>query len=85
ILCAKTPPRLRRKPAPAFWLSRTGSLYLAAALFSHSISGLRTQALWPLLVQQLICVESLGCIIHNASACAMRGHWALARRASALL
>mgnify|MGYP001599313408 CR=1 FL=1 len=49
------------------------------------ISALHTQALWPLLVPLFVCIASLGCIIPNASACAMSGQGARAGSASALL
>jgi DHA1 family bicyclomycin/chloramphenicol resistance-like MFS transporter len=37
------------------------------------------------LVPLFVCIASLGCIIPNASACAMNGQWARAGSASALL
>ncbi len=85
ILVAQINARLLRKTGPAFLLSRTVWIYLTAALVLLAISLLRTEALWPLLVPLFICVASLGCIIPNASACAMSGQWARAGSASALL
>ncbi|EKG33722.1 multidrug effflux MFS transporter [Pseudomonas avellanae] len=85
ILVAQINARILRKTGPAFLLSRTVWIYLAAALVLLAITGLRTEALWPLLVPLFICVASLGCIIPNASACAMNGQWARAGSASALL
>ncbi|PBP46758.1 multidrug effflux MFS transporter [Pseudomonas syringae] len=85
ILAAQINARILRKTGPAFLLSRMVWVYLAAGLVLLAISLLRTEALWPLLVPLFICVASLGCIIPNASACAMNGQWARAGSASALL
>ncbi|MBC3952291.1 MULTISPECIES: multidrug effflux MFS transporter [Pseudomonas] len=85
ILIAQLNARLVGKKGPAFLLSRTVWIYLAAALTLLAITGLRTEALWPLLVPLFICIASLGCIIPNASACAMNGQWARAGSASAML
>ncbi len=49
------------------------------------ISALHTAQLWPLLIPLFICIASLGCIIPNASACAMSGQGARAGSASAML
>ena len=49
------------------------------------VSALHTEALWPLLIPLFVCIASLGCIIPNASACAMNGQGARAGSASALL
>ena len=49
------------------------------------VSSLHTEQLWPLLVPLFICIASLGCIIPNASACAMSGQGARAGSASAML
>jgi len=85
ILVAQINARVLSKRGPAFLLSRAVWVYLAAALVLLGISGLHTQALWPLLIPLFICIASLGCIIPNASACAMNGQWARAGSASALL
>lgn len=85
ILIAQLNARLVGKRGPAFLLSRTIWIYLAAALVLLAITGLRTEQLWPLLVPLFICIASLGCIIPNASACAMNGQWARAGSASAML
>ncbi len=85
ILVAQLNARLVGKKGPAFLLSRTIWVYLAAALTLLAIAGLGTAQLWPLLVPLFICIASLGCIIPNASACAMNGQWARAGSASALL
>lgn len=85
ILIAQLNARLVGKKGPAFLLSRTVWIYLAAALTLLAITSLRTEQLWPLLVPLFICIASLGCIIPNASACAMNGQWARAGSASAML
>ncbi|GFM78576.1 Bcr/CflA family drug resistance efflux transporter [Pseudomonas cichorii] len=85
ILVAQVNARLLRKRSPAFLLLRTIWVYLAAALTLLGIASLRTEQLWPLLVPLFICIASLGCIIPNASACAMNGQWARAGSASALM
>ncbi|MCD5975341.1 Drug resistance transporter, Bcr/CflA protein [Pseudomonas savastanoi pv. glycinea] len=85
ILVAQLNARLVGKKGPAFLLSRTVWIYLTAALTLLAITGLRTEQLWPLLVPLFICIASLGCIIPNASACAMNGQWARAGSASAML
>ncbi|MCD5991504.1 multidrug effflux MFS transporter [Pseudomonas sp. CDFA 553] len=85
ILIAQLNARLVGKKGPAFLLSRTVWIYLAAALTLLAITGLRTEQLWPLLAPLFICIASLGCIIPNASACAMNGQWARAGSASAML
>lgn len=85
ILVAQVNARLLAKRGPAFLLARTVWVYLAAGLVLLGISALHTQALWPLLVPLFLCIASLGCIIPNASACAMSGQGARAGSASALL
>jgi DHA1 family bicyclomycin/chloramphenicol resistance-like MFS transporter len=49
-----------------------------------AVSALHTEHLWPLLIPLFICIASLGCILPNASACAMNGQGARAG-ASAML
>ncbi len=85
ILVAQVNARLLAKRGPAFLLSRSVWVYLAAALALLAISALHTEALWPLLVPLFICIASLGCIMPNTSACAMSGQGARAGSASALL
>lgn len=85
ILVAQVNARLLAKRGPAFLLSRMVWLYLAAGLTLLGISALHTEQLWPLLIPLFICIASLGCIIPNASACAMSGQGARAGSASALL
>ncbi|MDU9394222.1 multidrug effflux MFS transporter [Pseudomonas sp. zfem002] len=85
ILVAQVNARLLAKRGPAFLLARTIWLYLAAGVVLLGVSALHTEALWPLLVPLFVCIASLGCIIPNASACAMNGQGARAGSASALL
>lgn len=85
ILVAQVNARLLAKRGPAFLLARAVWVYLAAGLTLLGISALHPEALWPLLIPLFICIASLGCIIPNASACAMSGQGARAGSASALL
>mgnify|MGYP003582646567 CR=1 FL=1 len=85
ILVAQINARLLAKRGPAFLLARMVWLYLAAGLVLLGVSALHTEALWLLLIPLFVCIASLGCIIPNASACAMNGQGARAGSASALL
>ncbi|MFK0086373.1 multidrug effflux MFS transporter [Pseudomonas sp. NPDC090755] len=85
ILVAQVNARLLAKRGPAFLLVRTVWVYLAAGLSLLAISALHPAMLWPLLIPLFVCIASLGCIIPNASACAMNGQGARAGSASALL
>ncbi|TFF38965.1 multidrug effflux MFS transporter [Pseudomonas sp. RIT623] len=85
ILMAQVNARLLAKRGPAFLLARAVWLYLAAALALLLVAALRPVTLWPLLVPLFVCIASLGCIIPNASACAMSGQGARAGSASALM
>ena len=85
ILVAQVNARLLAKRQPAFLLARTVWVYLAAGVALLGISALHTEQLWPLLIPLFICIASLGCIIPNASACAMNGQGARAGSASAML
>ncbi|MDU9405253.1 multidrug effflux MFS transporter [Pseudomonas sp. zfem004] len=85
ILMAQVNARLLAKRGPAFLLARAVWLYLAAALVLLAVAALHPAALWPLLVPLFVCISSLGCIIPNASACAMSGQGARAGSASALM
>lgn len=73
------------KRGPAFLLARAVWLYLAAGLVLLAVAAMRPTQLWPLLVPLFVCISSLGCIIPNASACAMSGQGARAGSASALM
>jgi DHA1 family bicyclomycin/chloramphenicol resistance-like MFS transporter len=85
ILVAQINARMLSRHGPAFLLARTVWIYLAAGLTLLGVSALHTTELWPLLVPLFICIASLGCIIPNASACAMNGQGARAGSASAML
>lgn len=85
ILVAQVNARLLAKRGPAFLLVRAVWLYLAAGLVLLGVAALRPTQLWPLLVPLFVCIASLGCIIPNASACAMSGQGARAGSASALM
>ncbi|PWE38503.1 Bcr/CflA family drug resistance efflux transporter [Pseudomonas prosekii] len=85
ILVAQVNARMLAKRGPAFLLARTVWIYLAAGLSLLAVSALHTEQLWPLLIPLFVCIASLGCILPNASACAMNGQGARAGSASALL
>ncbi|KAF2392598.1 MULTISPECIES: multidrug effflux MFS transporter [Pseudomonas] len=85
ILVAQVNARLLAKRGPAFLLVRTVWIYLGAGLTLLAVSALHTEQLWPLLIPLFVCIASLGCILPNASACAMNGQGARAGSASALL
>jgi len=85
ILVAQVNARLLAKRGPAFLLARAVWVYLAAGLTLFAISSLHTAHLWPVLLPLFVCIASLGCILPNASACAMNGQGARAGSASALL
>ncbi|AJQ49219.1 MULTISPECIES: multidrug effflux MFS transporter [Pseudomonas] len=85
ILVAQVNARLLAKRGPAFLLARGVWVYLAAGLALLGVAALQPAQLWPLLVPLFICIASLGCIIPNASACAMSGQGARAGSASALM
>lgn len=85
ILVAQVNARLLAKRGPAFLLVRAVWMYLAAGLVLLGVAATRPTPLWPLLVPLFVCIASLGCIIPNASACAMNGQGARAGSASALM
>jgi DHA1 family bicyclomycin/chloramphenicol resistance-like MFS transporter len=85
ILVAQVNARLLAKRGPAFLLSRAVWVYLGAGLALLGVSALHTAQLWPLLIPLFVCIASLGCILPNASACAMNGQGARAGSASAML
>jgi DHA1 family bicyclomycin/chloramphenicol resistance-like MFS transporter len=66
-------------------LPRVVWVYLTAALSLLAVSLLQPEHLWPLLLPLFVLVASLGCLLPNASACAMAGHAAQAGSASAML
>ncbi|MFJ3073864.1 MULTISPECIES: multidrug effflux MFS transporter [Pseudomonas] len=85
ILVAQVNARLLAKRGPAFLLVRAVWVYLAAGLVMLGVAAMRPAQLWPLLLPLFVCIASLGCIIPNASACAMSGQGARAGSASALM
>lgn len=85
ILVAQINARLLAKRGPAFLLARTVWIYLLGGLALLAVSSLHPEQLWPLLLPLFICIASLGCILPNASACAMNGQGARAGSASAML
>ncbi|WKV84606.1 multidrug effflux MFS transporter [Pseudomonas sp. B24_DOA] len=85
ILVAQVNARLLAKRGPAFLLVRAVWVYFLAGLTLLAVSAMRPEALWPFLIPLFICIASLGCIIPNASACAMNGQGARAGSASAML
>ncbi|UVM39466.1 multidrug effflux MFS transporter [Pseudomonas sp. B21-017] len=85
ILVAQVNARLLARRGPAFLLARTVWLYLTGGLALLAVSSLHTAHLWPLLIPLFVCIASLGCIVPNASACAMSGQGARAGSASAML
>jgi DHA1 family bicyclomycin/chloramphenicol resistance-like MFS transporter len=85
ILVAQINARLLSRRGPAFLLARAVWVYWIAGLGLLAVSALQPERLWPLLIPLFICVASLGCILPNASACAMNGQGARAGSASAML
>ncbi|HCR1551619.1 TPA: multidrug effflux MFS transporter [Pseudomonas aeruginosa] len=85
IIMAQVNARLLRYRGPAFWLRRIIWGYLLCGLALLGIASLQPASLWLLLIPLFGCVASLGCIIPNASACAMAGQGQHAGSASALM
>ncbi|MBK5007468.1 multidrug effflux MFS transporter [Pseudomonas sp. S32] len=85
ILVAQVNARLLARRGPAFLLARAVWVYLAAGVALLGVAAVKPTALWPLLVPLFVCIASLGCILPNASACAMSGQGARAGSASALM
>lgn len=85
ILTAQINARLLRHHGPAYWLVRIVWLYLLFALILLAVTAFKPAQLWPLMVPLFCFIASLGCIIPNASACAMAGQGSHAGSASALL
>lgn len=85
ILMAQVNARLLARTGPALLLSRMVWVYLGAGVVLLALAAMHTATLWPLLIPLFVCIASLGCIIPNASACAMNGQGARAGSASALL
>lgn len=85
ILMAQVNARLVGRHGPAFLLPRAVAVYLLFALMLVGLAWSAPASLWPLLPPLFVCMASLGCIIPNASACAMGGQASHAGSASALL
>jgi len=85
VLVAQINVRLMRYAGPGFWLRRCVWLYCASAVTLLILALLKPAELWPLLIPLFIGIASLGCIIPNASACAMAKHGHHAGSASALM
>lgn len=85
ILVAQVNARLLSRRGPAFLLARAVWVYWIAGLGLLAVSAFQPERLWPLLIPLFICIASLGCILPNASACAMNGQGARAGSASAML
>ena len=85
ILMAQLNAYLLRYQGPLFWLRRWLVLYLACALALVGVALTQPDALWPLLIPLFGCIASLGCIMPNATACALADQGEHAGSASALL
>lgn len=85
ILAAQINAWLMRYAGPEVWLSRIMLLHLTASLVLLAVSAWQPEQLWSLLVPLFVAIASLGCLLPNASACAMSGQAAHAGSASALL
>lgn len=84
ILVAQINARLLAKRGP-FPAGAHGVDLPVGGLALLAVSSLHPAQLWPLLLPLFICIASLGCILPNASACAMNGQGARAGSASAML
>ncbi|MEW6462193.1 MAG: multidrug effflux MFS transporter [Pseudomonadota bacterium] len=85
VIMAQVNARLVRAGGPAVWLRRVVLVYLSSGLCLLALAWWRPEQLWPLLVPLFICVASLGCVLPNATACAMAGQGRHAGSASGLL
>ncbi|WP_286784888.1 MULTISPECIES: multidrug effflux MFS transporter [Pseudomonas] len=85
ILAAQINARLLRLRGPSFWLRRLVWLYFFAGAALLLLALFRPAQLWVLMVPLFIGMASLGCIIPNASACAMAKQGQHAGSASALM
>lgn len=85
VIMAQVNARLVRAGGPALWLRRVVLVYLSSGLCLLALAWWRPEQLWPLLVPLFICVASLGCLLPNATACAMAGQGRHAGSASGLL
>lgn len=85
VIMAQINARLVRAGGPAVWLRRVVLVYLSSGLCLLALAWWRPEQLWPLLVPLFVCVASLGCLLPNATACAMAGQGRHAGSASGLL
>lgn len=85
ILMAQVNARLLPRFGPGRILARMVWVHAAAGLCLLLVAAWQPPALWPLLVPLFVCMATLGCILPNASACAMNGQGHRAGSASALL
>lgn len=85
ILAAQVNARLLTRFGPAALLRRAVWVYLTAGVVLLGVAASQPAQLWPLLIPLFVCIASLGCILPNASACAMSGQGARAGSASALM
>jgi DHA1 family bicyclomycin/chloramphenicol resistance-like MFS transporter len=76
---------LLRRHSPAYLLRCSVWVYLGGALTLLAVSMAQPAQLWPLLLPLFVVISSLGCLLPNASACAMAGQASHAGSASALL
>ncbi|MBB3102390.1 multidrug effflux MFS transporter [Azomonas macrocytogenes] len=85
IFMSQVNARLLRLRGPYFWLPRWICVYFVSGLALLAIALSRPAMLWPLLLPLFCCIASLGCIIPNATACAMAKQADNAGSASALM
>jgi len=85
VIMAQINARLVRMGGPALWLRRMVLVYLISGLCLLALAAWQPANLWPLLVPLFICVASLGCVLPNATACAMAGQGRHAGSASGFL
>lgn len=85
IFLAQLNAHLLRWKGPSFWLKFWVGFYLISGLSLFGVALVQPASLWPLLVPLFCCIASLGCIMPNATACALEHQGAQAGSASALL
>lgn len=85
ILMAQVNVVLMRWRGPAFWVRRWVWVYLASGMALLIVAAARPESLWPLLIPLFVAISSLGCLLPNATACAMAAQGRHAGSASALL
>ncbi|MFC3607807.1 multidrug effflux MFS transporter [Stutzerimonas tarimensis] len=85
ILLAQVNAALMRLRGPQFWLMRWVWVHFASGMALLAVALAQPAALWPLLLPLFCSIASLGCIMPNATACALARHGANAGSASALL